>query len=81
MGKTKPGFSVLDHDLVPKHEIVPDSEVDSIIKALNLDSASKLPKISVDDPVVKEIGAKRGDIVRIYRKDYIGEYVYYRIVV
>ncbi len=74
-------FSVFDHVLVPKHEIVPDSEVESILGELKVPSKDKLPKIFANDPASKAIGAKKGDVVRIYRKEPTGEVLYYRVVV
>ena len=41
-----------------------------------------LPKIKANDPIVKEIKAKPGDIVRIIREDEkFGKSIYYRLVV
>lgn len=74
-------YNVLEHVLVPKHEIVPDSEVESLLGELKIGSKEKLPKILTGDPVVKAIGAKEGDILRIYRKEPTGEVLYYRLVV
>ncbi len=72
---------MLDHYLVPKHEVLPDSEVDEVLAKYNLTSKNQLPKILKDDPVIKAIGAKVGDVIRIHRKDPTGEYYYYRVVV
>jgi len=74
-------FLVSSHVLVPKHEIVPDSEVPSILKMYNLENKSHLPKILSDDAVIKEIGAKIGNVIRIYRKEPTGDCLYYRVVV
>lgn len=42
----------------------------------------QLPWISINDPVIKAIGAKPGDIVRIIRKSpTAGEFVTYRYVI
>lgn len=78
---SKKPFSVFDHFLVPKHEIVPDSEVEAVLSALKVDSKENLPKILSTDPAVKALGAKKGDVIRIYRKEPTGEVLYYRVVV
>lgn len=75
----KKKFSVFDHVLVPKHEIVPDPEVEKILAELKV-SRDKLPRMLPTDAAAKEIGAKKGDVVRIYRKGPGGETVYYRVV-
>ncbi len=74
-------FNVLDHVLVPKHEIVPDSEVDSVLKQFKIDSKKHLPKILSTDPAIKAIRAKEGDVIRIYREEPTGKVIYYRLVV
>lgn len=74
-------FSVSTHVLVPKHEIVSDSEIPSILKEYDIESKAQLPKILSDDVVIKEIGAKVGNVIRIYRKEPTGDCLYYRVVV
>ena len=60
-------MDILNHDFVPRHEIVPQEEaVEMLIKhQLSKDS---LPQISHADPVAIVIGAKPGDFVKITRK-------------
>ncbi|OUJ18938.1 DNA-directed RNA polymerase subunit H RpoH/RPB5 [Methanonatronarchaeum thermophilum] len=78
MGKK---YNVMDHDLVPRHEIVPEEEAQEILEKHDID-AKKLPKILKSDPVVKEIGAKSGDILRITRDSpTAGKAILYRLVV
>jgi len=48
-------FSVMSHVLVPKHEIVSDSEISEIMNKYNIESKSQFPKILSEDPAVKEI--------------------------
>ncbi|NPA86172.1 MAG: DNA-directed RNA polymerase subunit H [bacterium] len=73
-------FSVLEHELVPKHVVLPREEAEQLLRQLGV-SKAKLPKISRDDPVVKELGAKPGDIIKIIRKNpFGGTSIYYRVV-
>ncbi|HID71798.1 MAG TPA: DNA-directed RNA polymerase subunit H [Thermoplasmata archaeon] len=54
------------HELVPEHRVLSGEEAEMVLKRLKL-KREQLPKISVDDPIAKEIGAKVGDIVEIRR--------------
>lgn len=73
--------SVLEHELVPKHEIVPPEEAVELLKRLGIEPW-QLPWISADDPVIKALGAKPGDIIRIIRKSpTAGVFIAYRYVV
>ncbi len=78
----KKGFNILDHELVPKHEIISEKEREELIKKYGITSLKQLPRIFTSDPVVKAIGAKPGDIIKITRKSpTAGETVYYRVVI
>ncbi len=71
---------ILKHQLVPDHAILSKTEANKIIKQLKVNQ-EHLPKIKVDDPVVKEIGAKSGDILKITRKSHTaGKFITYRLV-
>ena len=74
-------FSLLDHDSVPKHEIMPEGELKTVLSKYSIEK-EQLPKIKVQDPVCKEIGAAIGDVVKITRKSQTaGEADYYRLVI
>jgi len=78
-GKKK--ISVLEHELVPKHEILSKEEAVKLMKSLGI-RPEQLPWIRASDPVVKELGAKPGDIIKIIRKSpTAGESVAYRFVI
>lgn len=68
------------HFLVPKHEILAKSKHEEILSSLGVE-VQKLPKIKMQDPQVRLLGAKDGDIIKITRKDATRENVYYRLVV
>lgn len=69
------------HELVPKHEVLSKEEKEKLLNNLKI-TPEQLPKILDTDPVVVEIGAKVGDILRITRKsETAGESIYYRLVV
>ena len=81
MAKQKKEFDILEHELVPRHEVVPPEEAARILKDLGV-RPEQLPWLRATDPVARRIGAKPGDIVRIYRKSpTAGEIVVYRYVV
>lgn len=73
-------INIQEHMLVPKHEIMTDSEIEDLKNSAGYD-IENLPRIKVDDPVVKDIDAKENDILRITREsDTAGTFVTYRIV-
>jgi len=72
---------ILQHELVPRHEVVPVEEAAEILRKLGV-KPEQLPWIRASDPVARAIGAKPGDIVKIVRKSpTAGEIVVYRYVV
>lgn len=74
-------LDVLKNSLVPKHDVLPEDEVNSLLEELNI-TKGQLPKILVTDPVVKKIKAKAGDVVKITRNSKTaGTAVVYRVVV
>jgi len=78
--KEKNEFKFSQHFLVPKHEILTEKEKAEILKKYNI-SEKQLPKILYSDPIVKEIGAKVGNLIKITRNSKVaGKTVYYRIV-
>jgi DNA-directed RNA polymerase subunit H len=80
-GKNKKKIKVMDHELVPKHEIVSVEEAVKILKELGV-APENLPWIKASDPVARELGAKPGDLIRVVRKSpTAGETVVYRFVI
>lgn len=59
------GFDLMSHILVPRHEIVGPEEREELIKKFG--PLRLFPKILATDPVVRQLGAKPGDVIRIIR--------------
>ncbi len=72
--------SILAHELVPPHEVMTEGEVEELLNRYRI-KKEQLPKIKTTDPVIKEIKAKEGDVVRITRKSRTaGKFLSYRLV-
>ena len=70
-----------ENNLVPRHEIVPAEKAQEILAKFGSD-AKKLPQLIREDPMVEEIGAKKGDLVKIIRDSpTAGKTIYYRVVI
>lgn len=75
-------FSVLNHNLVPKHKILSDKEKIELKKKFKIAYLKQLPKIKLSDPAVLVLGGSVGDVIEITRNDLIsGENKYYRVVI
>lgn len=74
-------FDILKHELVPEHIILNENEKKELFEKLKIKSEN-LPKILTNDPVVKAIDAKEGDVLKIIRKSPTAvTSIYYRVVV
>ncbi|MFH1663433.1 MAG: DNA-directed RNA polymerase subunit H [archaeon] len=71
----------MNHVLVPIHEIIAEEEAKEIIKKFG-QKKEKFPQILLSDPVIEELAAKKGDLIRITRESpTAGKSTYYRLVV
>jgi len=75
-------FNILQHELVPPHRIMNDTEVNAIKTRFNIMSDEQFPEISRFDPVAQATFMKPGQVCEIIRpsKTTINSY-YYRICV
>lgn len=81
MAKKAIKFDVSTHVLVPKHSKASQKEVKDIFDKYNI-SFEGLPKISVDDPAIRALSLKHGDVVKIERASATDtDTIYYRGVV
>lgn len=70
-----------EHDFIPEHKVLKNSETEELFKIYKVD-AKKLPRILIKDPMIKALGAKAGDIIRMGRRSSTaGNSRYYRVVV
>ena len=70
------------HVLVPKHVIASEDEVRQLLESLKKPVES-LPIIDSEDPGLRELNARPGDVVRVERLSPVTEKIepYYRLVV
>ena len=74
-------FNVLEHMMVPDHRIMEDEEIKALLSTYHL-ILEQLPKIYHDDPAVKAVKAKPGDVIRIVRESQTaGRAESYRLVI
>ena len=75
-------FNILNHTLVPKHDVISETEVLEIMKKYNITNKIQFPDISRFDPVSRAIGLRPGQVCKItrYSKTAI-ETFYYRICI
>ena len=69
-------FDVNKHELVPKHKKLSDSEKSKLFEKFNI-KGKELPKISVTDPAIANLGIKEGDIIKIERISKTAGVTYY----
>ncbi|MBA7526848.1 hypothetical protein ES705_19018 [subsurface metagenome] len=73
--------SIHEHGLVPRHEIMEGGEVKELLEKYKI-KKEQLPKIKSSDPVIKEIKAVMGDVVKIKRRSRTaGKFISYRLVI
>lgn len=78
---TELAFDISKHSVVPKHELVNDAEKAELMKKYGI-TLKQLPRVLDNDPMVKLLAAKPGDLIRITRKSQTaGTATYYRVVI
>ena len=75
-------LDVLAHSLVPKHLILTKKQTEELLDKYSIELLN-LPKIFIDDPVCKALGAREGDVLEIIRgsETIVDSVVSYRVVV
>lgn len=61
-------FNILNHELVPPHNILNDEETKEFNAKYGITSNKQIPEIDRQDPVAKCIGIRPGQICKIVRK-------------
>ena len=72
---------ITNHVYQPKHEILPRTEAEEILKKYNA-KPGQLPYILMSDKAIEDLDMRPGDVIKITRKSpTAGQSVYYRYVV
>ena len=70
-----------EHELVPKHEIMKEKDVEDLLKKYGIRKA-QLPKILKKDPALRSLEIERGEVIRIIRDSPTAiKSEYYRVVI
>lgn len=74
-------FNVLNHNMVPHHEVVPEEERAAVFARFGA-KEDQFPKILASDPGARACSARPGDVIRVVRDSpTAGEAVAYRLCV
>jgi DNA-directed RNA polymerase subunit H (RpoH/RPB5) len=60
-------FNILNHELVPEHNVISEQEVNIIMKKYNITDTVQFPDISRFDPVARAICLRPGQLCHIVR--------------
>ena len=72
--------TILNHILVPKHEILTKEEEKDFLEKINI-KKEDLPRIRKEDPAIRHLNPKIGNIIRIERHSpTAGKSYFYRVV-
>lgn len=76
-------FNISKHHLVPKHEVIRDSdEIDTLVNTFNLKKKFQFPIILKTDPMARYLNMQSGELVKITRiSPSAGENIIYRCCV
>jgi DNA-directed RNA polymerase subunit H (RpoH/RPB5) len=75
-------FNILNHVLVPSHEVMKNDEVNNVMMKYNITDKNQFPDISRFDPVARAIGLRPGQVCHIIRPSKTAiEADYYRVCV
>jgi DNA-directed RNA polymerase subunit H len=78
--KTQGPKEKLSHRLMGEHIVLSEEEKQKVLSKYNADLSS-FPAIFLSDPALVGLNVKPGDMILIKRKDFTGEYDYYRVVI
>lgn len=78
--RTAENTKKIDHFLIPKHELLKEDEQKKVLEKYGI-TKDQLPKIRSDDPAIQHLEVKKGDIIRITRKENHIENIYFRVAI
>lgn len=71
--------NIMEHEIVPDHEIISQTEKETLLEKFSITSYNQLPLILKTDPVAMFLGMRRGDVCKIVSpSETSGEYVSFR---
>jgi DNA-directed RNA polymerase I, II, and III subunit RPABC1 len=75
-------YNITHHNLVPPHKLVNKEDIPNILAQYKLSSIKQFPVIKRNDPVIRYLGLRSGNVVKIERPSGTGmKHIVYRCVV
>jgi DNA-directed RNA polymerase subunit H (RpoH/RPB5) len=72
---------IRENIMVPIHILCKPEDIEKIMIDNKIVAITQFPKIKNNDPQVLWVGGKQGQLIKIVRRDVIGEVLYYRLII
>ncbi|MEK6835978.1 MAG: DNA-directed RNA polymerase subunit RpoH/Rpb5 C-terminal domain-containing protein [Nanoarchaeota archaeon] len=73
-------IKVEKHVYVPEHVKLTEEDSEELLKHYNV-ARKQLPRILREDPALTKLDVKKGDIIKIIRRNNMHETYFYRVVI
>ena len=80
MLKMEEEIKIEKHLYVPEHIKLNEEKVEELLKNYNI-SKKQLPRMLKEDPAIAKLDVKKGDVIKIIRRNNDNETYFYRVVI
>ena len=80
MLKMEEEIKIEKHLYVPEHIKLSEEQIEELLKHYNI-SKKQLPRMLKEDPAIAKLDVKKGDVIKIVRRNNDNETYFYRVVI